>query len=175
MNQPVEASGGSLSPGIISEYTGENDRDQLRQLYGQYITELQSIEPSYPGSKDSDTEYWWESREDLTLLYLVMAGRPTGFVIIVSGRWVDSDVDCEICEMYIEKPFRSLSSLRSLMGAAMKHLSGRAGFQVLVKNTRVRQVFQDILSRNLIPYTYHHALEDGLQYARYRFMGPDRF
>lgn len=155
----------------ISEYSPDSDRESIRSLYSRYLSELRSIEPSYPGPKD-ESVYWWESAENVTVLYLIKEDRPAGFVIVTREQWVDPDVDSEICEMFIEKPSRNLASLRRLIEVAMTRLTGKAGFQVLVKNVRAREVFQEILRRELIPYTYHHAVEDGLQYARYRFDAP---
>ena len=86
-------------------------RTEERELYHQYETELFSIDNK---TKIHTPPYWWENSTDGIFLAIYDNLNAIGFASVGYGKFVDPDVESEICEIYLSRRHRTLFFLRKL-------------------------------------------------------------
>lgn len=136
-----------------------------RELYHQYETELFSIENK---TKVHKPPYWWENSIDAVFLPIYQHQNIIGFVIVGYGKFIDSDVKSEVCEIYLHPSHRNSIALKKLLQNADPYLKLPWGFQVLKANIKAKLLFESLLKRYGKSYSKKLSLDGITTVYKYR-------
>jgi hypothetical protein len=106
---------------------------------------------------------WWKS-DDVKVASVSRFGSIVGFGFVASGRYVDGDVESEICDLYCIDP----ALFFRLALRCLDLVSPPWGFQVIHSNVRAKDVFAGVLRRKGFNFSCFDSFEDGVPVCKFR-------